>query len=107
MSVYPSVFSRSLDANPGYSIALSRPDWPQHTQHWWLSPGRRRHGKTCLQKMHFIVSNMGVEPKIGGFSPKMDGLFHGKPYENFMIWGVFPLFLVQHPYVEITICKCE
>ncbi len=29
----------------------------------------------CFQKM-------GVEPKIGGVSPKMDGLFHGKPYEQ-------------------------
>ena len=24
--------------------------------------------------------DMGVEPKIGGKPPKMDGLFHGKPY---------------------------
>ncbi len=31
---------------------------------------------------------MGVEPKIVGFYPKMDGLFHGKPYEQMMIWGV-------------------
>ena len=23
---------------------------------------------------------MGVEPKIGGFTPKMDGEDHGKPY---------------------------
>ena len=29
-----------------------------------------------------LVSNMGVEPKIGGNPPKMDGLFHGKPYEQ-------------------------
>ena len=25
---------------------------------------------------------MGVDPKIRGVSPKMDGLFHGKPYEQ-------------------------
>ena len=24
--------------------------------------------------------HLGVEPKIGVFTPKMDGLFHGKPY---------------------------
>ena len=34
---------------------------------------------------------MGVEPKIGGFSPKMDGWFHGsKPYEQMDDLGVFP-----------------
>ena len=35
---------------------------------------------------------MGVEPKIGVFTPKMDGLFHGKPYEQMDDLGV-PLFL--------------
>ena len=30
---------------------------------------------------------MGVEPKIGGFPPKMDGEHNGKPYPKWMIWG--------------------
>ena len=36
---------------------------------------------------------MGVSPKIRGKPPKMDGLFHEKPYEQ-MGWfgGVFPYF---------------
>ena len=34
---------------------------------------------------------MGVEPKIGGCkTPKMDGLFHGKPYEQMDDLGVCP-----------------
>ena len=44
---------------------------------------------------------MGVEPKIGVFNPKMDGLFQGKPYEqmddfggvNTPIFGGPPIFL--------------
>ena len=28
----------------------------------------------------------------------MDGLFHGKPYEQMDDLGGFPIFLVQHPY---------
>ena len=32
----------------------------------------------------------GVEPKIGGKTPKMDGLFHGKPYEQMDDLGGFP-----------------
>ena len=32
-------------------------------------------------------------PKIGGFSPKMDGLFHGKPYEQMDdLEGFLPIF---------------
>ena len=34
---------------------------------------------------------MGVEPKIGGFTPKMDGENNGKPYEQMDDLGV-PLF---------------
>ena len=43
---------------------------------------------------------MGVEPKIGGKLPKMDGENNGKPYEQMDDLGV-PLFLVQHPYFHI------
>ena len=38
---------------------------------------------------------MGVEPKIGGFyPPKMDGVFHEKPYEQIMddLVGISPIF---------------
>ncbi len=40
-----------------------------HPTDWWI-----------IQR--FLAKNVhiGVEPKIGGFYPKMDGLFHGKPY---------------------------
>ena len=45
---------------------------------------------------------MGVEPKIGVFTPKMDGENNGsKPYQNGMIWGVFPLFLVGNTHMLI------
>ena len=36
---------------------------------------------------------MGVEPKIVGFYPKMDGENKGKPYEQMDDLGGFPLFL--------------
>ena len=40
-----------------------------------------------------VVSDVGVEPKIGGFgTPKMDGENNGKPYETWDDLGV-PLFL--------------
>ena len=43
---------------------------------------------------------MGVNPKIGGKPPKMDGLFHGKPYEQMDYLGCKnPIFLEGHPYV--------
>ena len=42
---------------------------------------------------------MGVEPKIGVYTPKMDGENNGKPYEQMDDLGGFPLFLVQHPYM--------
>ncbi len=36
---------------------------------------------------------MGVEPKIAGLkTPKMDGLFHGKPYWNGWFGGPTPIF---------------
>ena len=34
-----------------------------------------------------------------GKTTKMDGLFHGKSYEQMDDLEVFPLFLVQHPYL--------
>ena len=45
-------------------------------------------------------NNVGVEPKIEGKHPKMDGEnFMENPMNKWMIWGVLPpLFLVQHPY---------
>ncbi len=33
---------------------------------------------------------MGVAPKIGGKTSKMDGLFHGKSYEQMDDLGGFP-----------------
>ena len=41
---------------------------------------------------------LGVEPKIRGKTPKMDGLFHGKPYEQMDDLGV-PLFLETSTWV--------
>ena len=39
-------------------------------------------------------NQMGVEPKIVGFSPKMDGEnFMENPMNKWMIWGETPLFL--------------
>ena len=44
-------------------------------------------------------NNIWVFPKIWGFSPKMDGLFHGKPYVQMDDLGGFhPLFSECHPY---------
>ena len=41
-----------------------------------------------------------VFPKIGGKPPKwMVKIINGKPYENGMIWGVFPLFLETSIYL--------
>ena len=39
----------------------------------------------------FWGHHLDVEPKIGGFDPPkwMDGLFHGKPYEQMDDWGGF------------------
>ena len=46
--------------------------------------------------------NMGVEPKIGGKPPKMDGVYNGKPHEQMEDLGVH-LFLmgfsiINHPF---------
>ena len=45
------------------------------------------------------IGHMDVS-KNRAFSPKMDGLFHVKPYEQMDDLGVpnFPLFLEKHPY---------
>ncbi len=44
---------------------------------------------------------MDVEPKIGGWkTPKMDGLYNEKPYEQMDALGMFPIFLLQHPEVS-------
>ena len=48
-----------------------------------------------FQKQFGVLNPMGVEPKIGGKPPKMDGS-NGKPYEKWMIWG-YPYFW-KHPY---------
>ena len=40
---------------------------------------------------------MGVPKNRGFFTPKMDGLFHGKPYEQMDDLGV-PLFLETPVY---------
>ena len=39
-----------------------------------------RPGKMAVYEPGPHCGYMGVEPKIGVFTPKMDGLFHGKPY---------------------------
>ena len=49
---------------------------------------------------------MGVEPKIGGKNPKMDGENNGKSMNipiKWMIWGAHPLFLETptFPFVPI------
>ena len=45
-------------------------------------------------------ADMGVEPKIGVFSPKMDGENKRKAYEQMDdLGGKTPLCLVQHPYL--------
>ena len=53
--------------------------------------------------IHLLGSHtdLGVEPKIGGFYPQNGWVyFMEKPMNKWMIWGVFPLFLVQHPFLE-------
>ena len=53
-------------------------------------------GKSRLVKYYNLARWMF--PKIG--VPKMDGENNGsKPYEQMDDLGVFPLFLVQHPYI--------
>ena len=50
--------------------------------------------------------HMGVNPKIGVVKPpKMDGLFHGKPYEQMddlggfpIIFGLTPIYHTNIPY---------
>ena len=60
--------------------------------------------KPCANVMLLMTSqssyavdsvDMGVEPKIGVFTPQMDGENNGKPYEN--SWGAHPYFW-KHPY---------
>ena len=52
-----------------------------------------------------VVSNMGVNPKNrGGKPPKMDGLFHGKPYflMDYLRVPLFletPIYFLFHPYL--------
>ena len=46
---------------------------------------------------------MGVNPKIGVYIPKMDGLFQGKPVIKMDDLGVFPLFVGNtHIYMNIN-----
>ena len=48
--------------------------------------------------------HMDVEPKIGVFlPPKMDGLFHGKPYEQMDDLG-FSHHFWKHPFSEEEDC---
>ena len=44
-------------------------------------------------------SNMGVEPKIRGKSPKMDGENHGNPIKMGWFWGKTHYFW-KHPHVS-------
>ena len=51
-----------------------------------------------FERMEIQRRDMGVS-KMGGNPPKMDGVFHGKPYEQMDdLGGFYPLFLVQHPH---------
>ena len=49
---------------------------------------------------------MGVEPKIGGFSAKMDGENKGKPYEQTDDLGGPPLFLDFFGNTQIFVAFC-
>ena len=49
-----------------------------------------------LNESYCFYVYIGVS-KNRGFSPKMDGLFHGKPYEQMDDLRVFPDFW-KHPY---------
>ena len=53
---------------------------------------------TLTDRVITSLIDLDVEPKIGGFSPKMDGENNGKPYEQMDDLGGFPIFLVQHPF---------
>ena len=50
---------------------------------------------------HFCITNLGVEPKIVVFTPKMDGENNGKPYQKWMIWGACPACPL---FLETPIC---
>ena len=45
---------------------------------------------------------MDVNLKIGGFTPKFDGLFHGKPYYKMYDLGAHPYFW-KHPNGEFLV----
>ena len=46
-----------------------------------------------------------VFPKKRGKTPKMDGLFHGKPYEQIDDLGGFPHYFWKHAIVEVWTTK--
>ena len=52
--------------------------------------------------MTFMKSTVicGCQPKTRGKTPKMDGLFHGKPYEQMDDLGGTPIFGNTH-YVYV------
>ncbi len=75
----------------------------QRSNHgYWPSTSQPEMGVHIPAYPHWLgqAVYMGVEPKIGGTPPKMDGL----PWSTllkFMIWGEnrkTPLFLAQHPH---------
>ena len=53
---------------------------------------------------HDLQIQWGVSKNSFFFYPQMDGLFHGKPYEQMGWFGgkilKIPIFLVQHPYAS-------
>ena len=55
----------------------------------------------------YIYIYIWMFPKIGGTPPKWMVKIMENPMNKWMIWGVFPLFLVQHPYIGIIISHCE
>ena len=83
LKVWPPTFPLSGSISIGSNG--SWPSWP-----WALLffESMRREGAT----------DMGVEPKIGFFSPKMDGSYW-KTLLKLMIWG-YPYFW-KHPYQDI------
>ena len=81
-------WARKKPTTPSDIWEKSCQHWHQMKQHnpsdsvqallWWSAPD-------------FASEHLGVS-KNSGFSPKMDGLFHGTPYLKWMIWGETPLF---------------
>ena len=65
-------------------------------------PVRPRKWRKCSRLGKIVY--LGVSKNRGILPPKMDGLFHGKPYEQMDDLGVFPLFLetpIFRPFLDM------